>query len=66
MEVTQYSIGDVTVNKTDSTMSWRLVHDGNKVITLFESSGVTHSQHTIFLAETEEECEIEIYSLGLD
>lgn len=66
MEVTQYNLGGLTISKTDKTMSWRLVHDGNKVISLFESSGATHSQHTIFLSETEEECQTEIYSLNLE
>lgn len=66
MKVTQYISNDITINKTDSDMCWRLVHDGSKVINLFESSGITHSMNTIFLANTIEECETEIYSLNLE
>ena len=66
MKVTQYIINGVTINKTDSENSWRLVHDGVKVITFFEGSGITQSMHTIFLASTEAECQTEIYSLNLE
>lgn len=66
MEVTQENINGVTFNKTDNEMSWRLVHDGNKVISLQESSGVTMTKHTIFLASTIEACQVEIYSLNLE
>lgn len=66
MEVTQETINGLTVNKTDSSLSWRLIHDGDKVISLFESSGVTQTMHTIFLAATEEQCQTEIYSLNLE
>jgi len=47
-------------------MSWVLIHDGSKVISLSESSGVTNTHHTVFLAATEAECQTEIYSLNLD
>jgi hypothetical protein len=66
MEVTQENINGIIVNKTDSELSWRLIHDGSKVISLFESSGVTQTTHTIFLAATEEQCQTEIYSLNLE
>jgi hypothetical protein len=66
MEVTQENINGLIVNKTDSELSWRLIHDGSKVISLFESSGVTRTMHTIFLAATEEQCQTEIYSLNLE
>ena len=66
MEVTQYIANGVTINKTDSEMCWRLVHDGEKVIQLFETSGTTYSKNTIFVASTIEECETEIYSLNLE
>lgn len=46
--------------------SWRLVHDGSTVISLFESEGLTESIHSIFEAATEEECESQIDLLGLD
>lgn len=66
MEVTQENINGMVVNKTDSDMSWRLIHDGERVISLFQSSGITMTQHTIFLAATEEECQTEIYTLNLE
>jgi len=66
MEITQYILSGVTINKTDSDMSWRLIHDGKKIIDLFESSGITQSMYTIFLADTEAECQTEIYSLNLE
>lgn len=66
MEVTQYNLSGMTINQTDADMSWRLVHDGTSIISLFQSSAVTHSVYTIFLAATEEECQTEIYSLNLE
>lgn len=44
---------------------WRLVHDGVKVIDLFESEGLTWTAHTLFCATTRAECEAEIARLGL-
>jgi len=66
MKVIQENINGMIINKTDSEMSWRLIHNGEKVISLFESSGVTMTQHTIFVAATEEECQTEIYTLNLE
>jgi hypothetical protein len=66
MEVTQETINGLTINRTDSEMSWRLVHDGSKVIDLFESSGVTSTMNTIYLASSIEECQAQIYSLSLE
>lgn len=66
MEVTQYNLNGITINKTDSEKSWRLVHDTKKVIALFEGVGITQSIHTIFLAATEQECQTEIYILNLE
>jgi len=66
MEVTQENINGTIINKTDSEMSWRLIHNGIKVIDLFESSGCTQTTHTIFLAATEAECQTEIYYLNLE
>jgi len=65
MEVTQENINGIIINKTDSEMSWRLIHNNEKVISLFESSGVTQTSHVIFLAPTEAECQTEIYTLNL-
>jgi len=66
MEVTQENINGTVINRTDSEMSWRLIHDGNRVIDLFESSGTTVTMYDIFLASTLEECQAQIYSLDLD
>jgi len=66
MIVTQENIGGNIINTTDTEMSWRLIHNEDKIIALFESSGITQTHHTIFLASTEAECQTEIYSLNLD
>ena len=66
MEVTQYILSGMTINKTDSEMSWRMVHNGEKVITLFSGACVTESVNTIFLASSLEACQTEIYSLNLE
>jgi len=66
MEVTQYNLSGITINKTDYETSWRLIHDGTKVISLAEQSGITQSMHNIFLAATEAECHTEIYVLNLE
>lgn len=66
MEVAQLNINGSVVNKTDNSLSWRLIHDGTKVISLFHSSGVTMTAYNIFLAPTIEECETEIYVLNLE
>lgn len=66
MEVTQENINGNLINKTDADLSWRLVHNGSRVISLFQSSGITHTAHSIFLANTKEECQTEIYALNLE
>lgn len=45
---------------------WRLVHDGSRVIALFEGSTTdcTTTKHEIFIG-TREECEAEVSRLGL-
>lgn len=53
-------------NQVGPKMSWRLVHDGKRVVTLFESDGYTVSAYTIFESEKEEECLKEIKRLGLE
>lgn len=45
--------------------SWRLVHDGVKVLSLLASAGWTTSKYTIFTASTEAACNAEIARLGL-
>jgi hypothetical protein len=66
MQVIQENINGILVNKTDKEMSWRLVHDGIRVITLFESNSITETVYNIFLAKTLEECQTEIYILNLE
>lgn len=65
MEISEENINGNIIKKTDLEMSWRLIHNGEKVIALFESSGITMTHHTIFLAATKEECQTEIYFLNL-
>ena len=44
--------------------SWRLVHDGNKVLALFESEGITGTINKLFVG-TEKESKEEIKRLKL-
>jgi hypothetical protein len=53
-------------NKVGPQNSWRLVHDGTKVLSLFESSGWTESIHTIFESATRIDCLNEVARLGLE
>ncbi len=46
--------------------SWRLIHYGREVITLFESSGDTRTMWDAFEAPTEQDCLDEIQRLGLE
>ncbi len=56
----------MNINKCGPDTSWRLVHDGTDVLALFESNGFTETIHTLFEADTKEECEAEIGRLGLN
>ena len=40
--------------------SWRLIHDGTNVIDEFSGEGVTTTIHTLFVAPTKAECDVEI------
>ncbi len=62
--MTTYKIGNVTVNKSGTEQSWRLVHDGDRVIDLFESSGYTETINQLFTG-TRDECLAEISRLNL-
>ena len=53
------------VNEVGPSKSWRLVHDGKKVITLFYSKGITSSIYTIFEADSAQKCLDEIKRLNL-
>jgi len=44
--------------------SWRLIHDGTKVLMLFEAEGETHTACELFCG-TEKECQEEIKRLNL-
>ena len=65
MEVNQVTINNVTFNRTDSEKSWRLAHDGTRVILLEEMMGVLNTQLNVFLANSKEACLTEIYRLNL-
>ena len=45
----------LTVNVSPAVSCFRLVHDGKKVLSLFESAGSTHTINTLFCG-TAEEC----------
>lgn len=46
-------------------LSWRLVHDGLKVLALFESEGYTETVNSVFESQTRAGCVTEIKRLGL-
>jgi len=56
---------DVTIYTSPTKKCWRLVHDGAKVIELFETSGQTGTINTLFCSTNKEECDAEINRLGL-
>lgn len=45
--------------------SWRLVHNGKDVLALMETAGFTTTVHTVFEAQSEQECLDEVARLGL-
>lgn len=65
MQVEQLTINGVSFNRTDSEKCWRLIHDGNLVISLEEGQGILNTQLNIFLAKSKEACLAEIYKLNL-
>ena len=65
MEIIEYQEDGYTVKKTDKGNFWRLIHDGVSVIGCFESNGITETRLTLFVAETQDECQAEIDRLGL-
>jgi len=65
MEITTYTLNGKTVNKTDDGTFWRLIHDGTNVIAVFEASGITETLSNMFIASTENECQLEIDRLNL-
>jgi len=65
IEVNQVTEQGTTFNKSDNQLMWRLVHDGQKVLDLFQSVGYTQTQSQLFTATTEQECLNKITELGL-
>jgi len=62
--------GDLTFNRAsapeDGTIVWRCIHDGQRVLSAFETDGQTDSVHEIVDFDTKEELEAGIAALGLD
>ena len=52
------------INVIDTGLCWRLVHDNERVLALFEGDGETSSVNTLF-AGTKQECLDEIARLNL-
>ncbi len=55
----------MTQTTVGPAQSWRLVHDGEQVISLAQTAGYTTSIHAIFEAGTEDACAAEIERLGI-
>lgn len=56
----------MATNESQTIPSWRLVHDGEKVLALLFAYGTTQTKFTLFEADTKEECLAEIARLGLE
>lgn len=63
--VTQRTVNGQRFNESLSELSWRLVHDGESVLMLLQTSGTTSTINTLFTASTESACRAEIARLGL-
>ncbi len=62
----QEQFGGVTITKCGPGISWRMVHDGTRVIAMpLESDGITGTRYTLFEADSEAACLAEIARLGL-
>jgi len=67
MSVVTYSIGDIVVNKNiDGSESWRLIHDGVNVISVFKSNGFTETIHELEIFNSKDLCIDRINYLGLN
>lgn len=56
----------IPLTKCGPGQSWRMVHDGTRVIAMpFESDGITGTRYTLFEADSEAACLAEIARLGL-
>lgn len=52
------------MSESSRELSYRLVHDGERVINFFEADGITSTKFALFTG-TKEECDSEISRLGL-
>lgn len=64
-ELTPGEIVERVVTASDRSKSWRLIHDGTKVLQLSESVGITRTINTLELFETKEEADARVTELGL-
>lgn len=66
MSVGTYSIGNKVINKNNNnSQSWRLVHDGISVISIFQSSGYTETIYEIEIRGNKQLCIDRANQLGL-
>jgi hypothetical protein len=65
MPVREKTVDGKVVKFTDPISSWRLIHDGTKVIGLFESAGVTESIFNVVEFPTKAAAEARIAELKL-
>ena len=54
-----------SANEVGPKMSWRLIHDGKRVLALMHTKGFTATIHKILEADTPDKCLEEIKRLGL-
>jgi len=66
MSVGTYSVGNKVINKNNNnSQSWRLVHDGICVISIFQSSGYTETIHELEIRGSKQLCIDRANQLGL-
>jgi len=65
MPVKEKTVDGKVVKFTDPIDSWRLIHDGTKVIGLFKSAGVTESIFNVVEFSTKAAAEAEVTRLKL-
>ena len=53
-----------TINRVTGN-GWRMIYQDGKIISMFESCGITESPHPIFFAPTKAECESKANDLNL-
>lgn len=60
------TVKEIVANVSMPEISWRLVHDGRKVLALFEATGETWTVNNLVCFASQEEALTEIAKLGLD